>query len=210
MAFILRYLTEFGSFPGALRKSGWRCRRKKFTFVSLSPGEFLVYSRCCGAKNLNVDQLLKFGCSTANSHSLSNHRSGQSLACDNETTVYSTTLNFTLIGIYVASSRKTANWTKLWMLGGSCTRPFAPITAKFGVLEYAYRLLFHAKFHLDRFVDVSPFFWGGGKNLKFDRIFKFKILCWRYLEAQIQSWVRVYYKLSVQYIKNVSELKLLF
>jgi len=26
---ILRYFTEFGSFRGALRKSGWRCRRKK-------------------------------------------------------------------------------------------------------------------------------------------------------------------------------------
>jgi len=25
---ILRYFTEFGSFRGALRKSGWRCRRK--------------------------------------------------------------------------------------------------------------------------------------------------------------------------------------
>jgi len=29
MALILRYFTEFGSFPGALRKSGWRCRGKK-------------------------------------------------------------------------------------------------------------------------------------------------------------------------------------
>jgi len=29
MAFILRYFTEFGSFPEALHKSGWRCRRKK-------------------------------------------------------------------------------------------------------------------------------------------------------------------------------------
>jgi len=25
MAFILRYFTEFGSFRGALNKSGWRC-----------------------------------------------------------------------------------------------------------------------------------------------------------------------------------------
>jgi len=25
---ILRYFTEFGSFRGTLRKSGWRCRRK--------------------------------------------------------------------------------------------------------------------------------------------------------------------------------------
>jgi len=28
MALILRYFTEFGSSAGALRKSGWRCRRK--------------------------------------------------------------------------------------------------------------------------------------------------------------------------------------
>jgi len=26
MALTLRYSTEFGSFRGALRKSGWRCR----------------------------------------------------------------------------------------------------------------------------------------------------------------------------------------
>jgi len=43
MALILRYFTEFGSFRGALRKSGWRCRRKKFAFAISSPGEFLVY-----------------------------------------------------------------------------------------------------------------------------------------------------------------------
>jgi len=29
MAFILRCFTEFGGFRGALRKSGWRWRRKK-------------------------------------------------------------------------------------------------------------------------------------------------------------------------------------
>jgi len=29
MAVILRYFTEFGSFRGALRKRGWKCRRKK-------------------------------------------------------------------------------------------------------------------------------------------------------------------------------------
>jgi len=29
MALILRNFTEFGSCRGALRKSGWRCRRKK-------------------------------------------------------------------------------------------------------------------------------------------------------------------------------------
>jgi len=29
MAFIFRYFTEFGRFLGTLRKSGWRCRRKK-------------------------------------------------------------------------------------------------------------------------------------------------------------------------------------
>jgi len=27
IALILRYITEFGSFRGALRKTGWRCRR---------------------------------------------------------------------------------------------------------------------------------------------------------------------------------------
>jgi len=42
MVIILRYFTEFDSFRGALGKSGWRCRRKKFTFASLSPDEFLV------------------------------------------------------------------------------------------------------------------------------------------------------------------------
>ena len=34
MALILRYFTEFGSFPSALRKSGWRCRRKKSRSLS--------------------------------------------------------------------------------------------------------------------------------------------------------------------------------
>jgi len=29
MALILRYFTELGSFRSALRKSGWRCRRRK-------------------------------------------------------------------------------------------------------------------------------------------------------------------------------------
>jgi len=44
MALILRYFTEFRSFRGALRDaSGWRCRRKKFTFAISSPDEFLVY-----------------------------------------------------------------------------------------------------------------------------------------------------------------------
>jgi len=42
MALISRYFTEFGSFRGALRKSGWRCRRKKFTFAISSPDEFHV------------------------------------------------------------------------------------------------------------------------------------------------------------------------
>jgi len=32
MALILRYFTEFGSFRGALRKSGWRCRRKRVRY----------------------------------------------------------------------------------------------------------------------------------------------------------------------------------
>jgi len=48
MAVILRYFTEFGSFRGALCKSGWKCRRKKFTFAISSPGEFLVLqSKTC-------------------------------------------------------------------------------------------------------------------------------------------------------------------
>jgi len=43
MALILRYFTEFGSLRGALRKSGWRCRRKKVhAFAISSPDEFLV------------------------------------------------------------------------------------------------------------------------------------------------------------------------
>jgi len=42
MAVILRDFSEFGSFLGALRKSGWRRRRKKFTFAILSSDEFLV------------------------------------------------------------------------------------------------------------------------------------------------------------------------
>jgi len=29
MAVILRYFSEFGSFRGSSRKSGWRCRRRK-------------------------------------------------------------------------------------------------------------------------------------------------------------------------------------
>jgi len=29
MALILRHFTKFGSFRGALRKNGWRCRRNK-------------------------------------------------------------------------------------------------------------------------------------------------------------------------------------
>ena len=41
---VLHYSTKFGSFRGALRKSGWICRRKKFTFAISSPEEFLVYS----------------------------------------------------------------------------------------------------------------------------------------------------------------------
>jgi len=42
MALILRYFTEFSSFRGARHKSGWRCRRKKFTFGVSSPDEFRV------------------------------------------------------------------------------------------------------------------------------------------------------------------------
>jgi len=33
MALILRYFTEFGRFRGTLRKSGWKCRLKKFMFA---------------------------------------------------------------------------------------------------------------------------------------------------------------------------------
>jgi len=40
----LRYFTEIGSFRGELRKSGWRCRRKKFTFAISSSDEFLVFN----------------------------------------------------------------------------------------------------------------------------------------------------------------------
>ena len=42
MAVILSYFPEFGSFRGALRKSGWRCRRKKSLRSLSSPDEFLV------------------------------------------------------------------------------------------------------------------------------------------------------------------------
>jgi len=42
MAVILRYFTEFGSFQGALRKSDWKCRRKKHTFAISSADEFLL------------------------------------------------------------------------------------------------------------------------------------------------------------------------
>jgi len=52
MALILRYFTEFTRFPGALRKSGWRCRRKKFTFAISSPDEFLVTT--CSASLLGA------------------------------------------------------------------------------------------------------------------------------------------------------------
>jgi len=34
MALILRYSTEFGSVRGALRKSGWRCRKKRSRSLS--------------------------------------------------------------------------------------------------------------------------------------------------------------------------------
>jgi len=36
MALILRYFTEFDSLRGALSKSGWKCRRKKFTRYLMS------------------------------------------------------------------------------------------------------------------------------------------------------------------------------
>ena len=42
MTLILRYFTEFDSFRSALRKSGSRYRRKKFTFDISSSGECLV------------------------------------------------------------------------------------------------------------------------------------------------------------------------
>jgi len=42
MALILSYLTEFGSFRGALRKSGWMCRRKKVHVRISSPDALLV------------------------------------------------------------------------------------------------------------------------------------------------------------------------
>jgi len=42
MALILHYFTEFGIFLGTLRKNGWTCRRKKFTFAISSADEFLV------------------------------------------------------------------------------------------------------------------------------------------------------------------------
>ena len=42
-ALILCYFAEFSSFRGALRKSGLRCRRKKFTFAVSSPDEMSVF-----------------------------------------------------------------------------------------------------------------------------------------------------------------------
>jgi len=42
MALILRYFTEFGSFRGVLRKSGWMCRRKKVHVRISSPDALLV------------------------------------------------------------------------------------------------------------------------------------------------------------------------
>jgi len=44
MALILYYFTEFGSFRGALRKSGWRCRRKK---SSRSLSHLMTSFSCC-------------------------------------------------------------------------------------------------------------------------------------------------------------------
>ena len=52
MALILRYFTEFGSFRGALRRSGWRCRRKKFTFATSSPDEFFLFGLAFPASHL--------------------------------------------------------------------------------------------------------------------------------------------------------------
>ena len=43
---ILRYFTELGSFRAYL------CRRKKFTFASSSPNEFLVYLCCQSSARL--------------------------------------------------------------------------------------------------------------------------------------------------------------
>jgi len=43
LVLILRYFTEFGSFRGALRKSGWKCRRKKIAISSRD--EFVADSR---------------------------------------------------------------------------------------------------------------------------------------------------------------------
>jgi len=74
MALILRHFTELGSSRGAPRKSGWKCRLKKFTFAISSPGEFLVYfilrlahsfGLCsCGGRNCSRRATARLGIDT--------------------------------------------------------------------------------------------------------------------------------------------------
>jgi len=57
ISLILRYFTEFGSFWGPVRKSGWRCR-KKFTFAISSPGEFSSLVQLCSIWPLQLARYL--------------------------------------------------------------------------------------------------------------------------------------------------------
>jgi len=45
MALNLRYLTEFGSFQGALRKSGWQSRNYGQFMITMSSSKFLQRDR---------------------------------------------------------------------------------------------------------------------------------------------------------------------
>jgi len=54
MAFILRYFTKFGSFRGALRKSGWRCRKKSLCSLSHLLMSFLFSMLLTWSQQLNT------------------------------------------------------------------------------------------------------------------------------------------------------------
>jgi len=45
VAFILRYFTEFGSFRGSLRKSGWQTRNYGQLMITMSSSKYLQRNR---------------------------------------------------------------------------------------------------------------------------------------------------------------------
>ena len=45
MAFILRYFTEFGSFRGSLRKTGWQTHNYRHCTITMSSSKYLQGDR---------------------------------------------------------------------------------------------------------------------------------------------------------------------